>query len=108
MIARTLSRRITLVTTDTEAFWALRFLECEPEIAGPPPEELTISVETHRSYYRMVQNGELLREQMTTKSVVESLHAHLIILSLADHPAAPGKAAPPGRARMASSAASVQ
>ena len=89
MIARTLSRRITLVTADTEAFWALRFLECEPEIAGPPPEELTISVETHRSYYRMVQNGELLREQMTTKSVVESLHAHLIILSLADHPAAP-------------------
>ena len=36
-----------------------------------------------------MQNGELLREQMTTKAVLETLHAHLFILSLADHPAAP-------------------
>jgi hypothetical protein len=84
-----LSRRVTLVTADAEAFMALRFLECDPEIVGPPPEELTISVEPLRAYYRIVQNGELLREQMTTKSVLESLHAHLFILSLADHPAAP-------------------
>lgn len=84
-----MSRRVTLATADREAFAALRFLECDPEIAGPPPEELTISIEPHRTYYRIVQNGELLREQMTTKSVLESLHAHLFILSLADHPAAP-------------------
>jgi energy-coupling factor transporter ATP-binding protein EcfA2 len=89
VIARTLSRRITLATASAEAFSALRFLECDPEIIGPQPEELKISIERHRSYYRIVQNGKLLREQMTTKSVVESLHTHLIILSLADFPAAP-------------------
>lgn len=89
MIARTLSRRITLVTADAEVFQGLRFLECDPDIAGPRPEELTISVEPHRAYYRIVQNGEVLREQMTSKSVIESLHAHLIITSLTDHPTAP-------------------
>ena len=89
MIARTLSRRIALVTVDADVFQGLRFLECDPEIIGPRPEELTISVEPHRAYYRIVQNSELLREQLTIKSVIESLHAHLIITSLTDHPTAP-------------------
>ena len=63
MIARTLSRRVTLATADTEAFSALRFLQSDPEIAGPQPDELTISIETRRAYYRIVQNGELLRDR---------------------------------------------
>lgn len=89
MIVRTLSCRISLVTSDTEVFQSLRYLECDPEIATPPNEEITISVEPYRGYYRIIQNGEVLREQITTKAVTETLHAHLFIHSLADYPTAP-------------------
>lgn len=89
MIARTLSRRIELVTADTDVSRSLRYLECDPEIAVPPTENLTIFVESHRAYYRIVQNDKVLREQMTAKAVTDTLHAHLFILSLADYPTAP-------------------
>jgi energy-coupling factor transporter ATP-binding protein EcfA2 len=70
-------------------FEALRYLECDPEVAGTDANPLSISVERHRSYYRMVQEGEILREQMTPQAVCETLHAELTLLSLADFPHAP-------------------
>ena len=89
MIARTWSRRVTLATSDADVFQALRYLECDPEIDGKDPEPLSISVEPHRSYYRVVQQGEILREQMTPQAVCETLHAELMLLSLADFPNVP-------------------
>lgn len=89
MISRTLSRRITLVTADADVLQAIRYLECDPEILQPRPDETTISIERHRAYYRILQDGELLREQMTAKGVTETLHAHLLVLSFADYATAP-------------------
>ena len=36
VIARTWSRRVTLCTSDAAVFQAIRYLECDPEIAGEP------------------------------------------------------------------------
>ena len=88
MIARSWFRRVTLRTSRPEIFHAIRYLECDPEIAAERAEDLTISVEPYRSYYRIVQNGELMREQMSAQGVTESLHAELMFLSLADFPSA--------------------
>jgi hypothetical protein len=70
-------------------FQALRYLECDPEIAEDDAEPLSISVEPYRSYYRIVQNEEIVRAQMTPQGVCETLHAELTLLSLADFPNAP-------------------
>jgi hypothetical protein len=89
VIARTWSRRVTLATNNDDVFQALRYLECEPEIAGTNAKPLFISVEPHRSYYRIMQQGVLVREQMTPQAVCETLHAELMLLSFADFPNAP-------------------
>ena len=89
MIARTWSRRLKLRTSDRDVFQALRYLECDPEIAGVAAQDLIFSVEPYRSYYRIVQEGKVVREQMSPQAVTEWLHAELMILSLADFPGAP-------------------
>ena len=43
-------------------------------------------MEPYRSYYRIVQDGEIVREQMSPQGVTETLHAELMFLSLADFP----------------------
>ncbi len=89
MIARNWGRRATLSTSDPAVYQALRYLECDPEIDGAPSQQLAFSVEPYRSYYRIFQDGELLREQITAQGVGETLHAELTLLSLADFPDAP-------------------
>jgi hypothetical protein len=78
-----------LSTSNADVFQSLRYLECDPEIAGAPADSFSISVEPYRSYYRIVQDGEILREQMTPQGICEALHAELTLLSLADFPSAP-------------------
>jgi hypothetical protein len=87
--ARTWFRRIALCATEPEILAAIRYLECDPEIAAPPLEDLTFAIERYRSYYRIIRDGELVREQMSPQGVTESLHAQLMFLSLADFPSAP-------------------
>jgi hypothetical protein len=89
VIARTWFRRVRLCTCDTEVFHALRYLECNPEVAAGPAEDLTISIEPYRSHYRIVQDGQSARELMSAEGVADSLHAEVMMLSLADFPAAP-------------------
>ena len=89
MIARTWSRRVRICTSDAVVFQAIRYLECDPEIAGESTGDLAISIEPYRSYYRIVQDGAVVREQMSAQGVTESLHAELTILSFADFPTAP-------------------
>ncbi len=89
MIARTLSRRVALQTADAGMFQALRYLECDPDIPGRAIEESAISIDRHRSYYRLVRDGEVVGEQIAPRAVVDSLHALLFILSLKDFPDAP-------------------
>ena len=89
MIARSWGRRATLSTSDPAVYQALRYLECDPEIDGEPSRHLAFSVEPYRSYYRIFQDGEPVREQITPQGVSETLHAELTLLSLADFPEAP-------------------
>jgi hypothetical protein len=70
-------------------FQALQYLQCDPEIVGRTVEELTISVEPYRGYYRILEDEELLWEEMTPQAVMEALHARLFALSLADYPTSP-------------------
>jgi hypothetical protein len=89
VIARTWSRRVELRTSDAAVYHAIRYLECDPEIEAAPAETLSISIEPHRTYYRIVLDGTLIREQLSPQGVTESLHAELMLLSLKDFPAAP-------------------
>ena len=54
MIARTWWRRVRIRTSDKAVFQAVRYLECDPEIAVEPASNLAISIESYRSYYRIV------------------------------------------------------
>jgi hypothetical protein len=89
VIARTWFRRVALCSAEPEILTAIRYLECDPEIAASPVEDLTFCIERCRSHYRIVRDGELLREQISPQGVIESLHAELMFLSLADFPLAP-------------------
>jgi hypothetical protein len=89
VIARTLSRRIELLTCDTEVFRALQFLECDPEIVGKTVNDLAISVESFRGHFRILARGEILSEEMTPRAIMEALHAHLFALSLGEYPMSP-------------------
>jgi hypothetical protein len=80
---------VRFCTGDADVFRAIRFLECNPEIIGDPPKELRISIDRFGSYYRILQDGQLLREQISPQGITETLHANLILLSLAEFPTAP-------------------
>lgn len=86
--ARTLDRQFTLQTPDLGVFEAVRFLDCTPDIAGPPPHQVTIAIEPYRSYYRIVENGAVIKEVFDAQAVVGYLHAHLFRCSIEDRPRA--------------------
>ena len=71
---------------DQAAFEALRYLECDPEIAAPPPVDLPISVEPFRGRYRIVENGKTIEEAIDTRSIVDFLHARLFAYALKERP----------------------
>jgi hypothetical protein len=89
VIARTWFRRLTFRTSDPVVFQALRYLECDPEIAGKPAQDLAVSVEPHCSRYRIVADGKVVGDHMSVQGVTGALHAKLMDLSLAEFPAAP-------------------
>ena len=62
MIARTWARHITLSTSDPAVYQALRYLECDPDIRAPS-EHIAYTVEPFRSYYRIAQDGVVMRDQ---------------------------------------------
>lgn len=89
VIARSWSRRVALLTSDVNVFQALRYLECDPEIAGASQDDVVVSVEPHGSCFRIVQEKVVLSEQRSAKDVTEFLHGHLVLLSLDDFPTTP-------------------
>lgn len=78
-----------MLTDDLRVYRAIQYLQCDPEIVGRTAEELTISVEGRRGYYRILENGEVLGREVTPRAVMECLHAHLFKLSLIDYPTSP-------------------
>jgi hypothetical protein len=88
VIARTLARRIVMRTTDREAFEAMRFLHCEPEIVAAPEAETVLIIEPVQNRYCVLEQGQQVEEGVDVKSVVDRLHSRLFTYSLGDRPRA--------------------
>jgi len=88
VIARTLTRRFVMRTTEREAFEAMRFLACGPEIVAEPAIDVAISVEAFRGRYRILEEGREVAQALDTRSVVDDLHARLFTYSLKERPRA--------------------
>jgi len=86
VIARTLARRIVIRTTEPEAFEAMRFLECSPEIAVAPTVDHIVSVEPFRGRYRILEEGREVEQVLDTRSLVDDLHFRLFSHSLGERP----------------------
>jgi hypothetical protein len=80
---------LTLCTSDSAVFQALRYLECNPEISGEPAQDLTVVVELQGSHYSIIQDGKIVGDQRSPQGVTAALHAMLTEFSLADFPTAP-------------------
>jgi hypothetical protein len=69
-------------------FNAIRFLECDPEIVGPPALEVTVAIEPSRSHYHIVENGTVIKCVLGVRAVLEYLHLHLFSRSIEERPRA--------------------
>jgi energy-coupling factor transporter ATP-binding protein EcfA2 len=81
-----LARRIAIHTTEREAFEAVRFLDCCPEIPATPAVDLILSVEPFRGRYRLVEGSQEIGQFIDRRSLVDQLHARLFSYSLHDRP----------------------
>jgi hypothetical protein len=86
VIARTLARRVVMRATEQEAFEAIRFLDCDPEIAVEPAAEYVLSIEPFRGRYRVLEEGMAVEEVLGTRSVTDYLHSRIFIHSLEARP----------------------
>jgi hypothetical protein len=84
--ARTLAQRIVMRTTKQEAFEAIRFHDCDPEIVGAPTGELVLTIDPFRDRYCIVEEGINVEEVVALKSVVDHLHSRLFSFSLKARP----------------------
>lgn len=75
-----------LRTTERDAFEALRFLECDPEIDAPPRGDLVISIEPFRGRYRIVEENRAVKDVLDTRSLVDHLHTRVFIHSFRQGP----------------------
>jgi hypothetical protein len=88
VVARTLDRRFRLQTPDRGVFEAVRYLDCTPDIAGPPPRDVVVSIEPFRNRFRIVEQGAGTREALDAPAVMEYLHMRLFACSFDDRPQA--------------------
>jgi hypothetical protein len=86
VIVRTLLRRIVLRTQDGDVHHALRYLTCEPEIAGYCARDLDVRIEPYAGRYRIIEEGVAPREELTPAGVLQYLHRRVFLLSVEDRP----------------------
>jgi hypothetical protein len=86
VIARTLARRIVMRTTEREAFEAMRFLECKPEIVAAPTVDLILSIEPFQGRYCILEEGRAVEQVIDTRSIIDHLHARLFSYSIGERP----------------------
>ena len=60
-------------------YQALRYLECDPDIAASRPNTSPLRSRPFRSDHRIAQDGVVMRQQITPRGVSETLHAELTI-----------------------------
>jgi hypothetical protein len=88
VIARTLAHRIVMRTAGHEAFRAIRFLDCDPDIAAGRTVESVLTIEPFRGRYRILEEGIVVEEAIGTRSVTDYLHFRIFAHSLAARPRA--------------------
>jgi hypothetical protein len=88
VVARTLDRRFRLQTPDRGVFEAVRFLDCTPEVVGPPPHDVMVSIDQFRNRFRIVEQGAGTKEVLDARTVMEFLHMRLFACSIDDRPQA--------------------
>ena len=86
MISCTLAHRFILRAPDDAVFRAIRYLDCNPDIAGAPLQDVDIVIERERGLYRVAENGLATGEAADAKGVVEHLHLHLFQRALEEFP----------------------
>jgi hypothetical protein len=75
-----------LRTAERDAFEAIRYLECAPEIVAERCPDTLISVEAYRGRYRLLEDGKTIGEVIDTRSLVDFLHARLFSYALRERP----------------------
>ena len=86
MISCTLAHRFTLRAPDDAVFKAVRYLDCNPDIAGAPLQDVEIVIERKGDLYRIAENGLTTGEAADARGVVEHLHLHLFQRALEEFP----------------------
>jgi hypothetical protein len=88
VIARTLSRRIVVRTSDRTAFEAIRYLACDPEIVGVRQETSVVTVEPFRGRYLVSEEDRSPVEVIGLVALIDHLSSRVVSLSLQAKPTA--------------------
>jgi hypothetical protein len=86
VVARTLATRVIIRTSDRQAFQAIQFLDCRPDVTSGPASELVFEVEPFCGRYRISAEGQPDTELYGLRSVVDHLHAKIFSLSFRGKP----------------------
>jgi hypothetical protein len=88
VIARNLNSRIRLQAADRSVSESIRYLECTPDIVGPPPRDEIITIEDFRGRLRIVKDDTVLKEVLSAHAALEFLHMKVFEYSIGDRPEA--------------------
>jgi hypothetical protein len=72
--------------TERDAFEAIRFLDCEPEVPAAPMTESVLTIEPMPGRYCVREAGVGVEDVVGVKSVIDRLHSRLFTYSLGDRP----------------------
>lgn len=73
-------------TSDREVFNAVQFLACDPDIIGPPAQDIVLAIEPAANHYRIIENGTVVIDVVGARAVVEYLHVLLFRRSIEERP----------------------
>lgn len=73
-------------TDAPDAFEAIRYLECTPDIVAQQSLDTLISVEAYRGRYRILEDGKTIEEVVDTRSLIDFIHARLFSYALRERP----------------------
>jgi hypothetical protein len=77
-----------LQTSESDVFNAIRYLACDPDIVGPPPQDVEVVIKSFRDHYQILENGAVIDCVNNAREVVEHLHVHLFRHSIEERPEA--------------------
>jgi hypothetical protein len=71
-------------TADRAVADALRFLDCTPDVVGPPPRDLIVRIEEFRGRLRVVKGGVVVRDVLDAEAALNFVHMMLFEYSIGD------------------------